>query len=71
VKNKLKLCRCPKKWAADLDQALADPNNLIYFDHWGKRAEGIRKAVAAGKHIYCEKPIATDTSEAMELSLPV
>ena len=57
-----------KKMSTDLDQALADPNNMIYFDAQitGKRAEGIRKAVKAGKHIYCEKPIATDTKHAME-----
>jgi predicted dehydrogenase len=70
--NKLKkLCGMSgiKKMSTDLDQALADPHNIIYFDAQitGKRAEGIRKAVNAGKHIYCEKPIATDTKQAMEL----
>lgn len=70
--NKLKeLCTMSgvKKMSTDLDQVLADPFNVIYFDAQitGKRAEGIRKAVKAGKHIYCEKPIATDTKEAMEL----
>jgi len=58
-----------KKISTDLDQTLADPHNIIYFDSQitGKRADGIRKAVKAGKHIYCEKPIAVDTKEAMEL----
>ncbi len=70
--NKLKeLCTMSgvKKMSTDLDQVLADPYNVIYFDAQitGKRAEGIRKAVKEGKHIYCEKPIATDTKEAMEL----
>src|ERR1700704_6130830 len=70
--NKLKkLCLMSgvKKMSTDLDQALADPDNVIYFDAQitGKRAEGIRKAVKAGKHIYCEKPIAVNTNEAMEL----
>jgi predicted dehydrogenase len=70
--NKLKkLCLMSgvKKMSTDLDQALADPHNVIYFDAQitGRRAEGIRKAVKAGKHIYCEKPIATDTKQAMEL----
>jgi predicted dehydrogenase len=70
--NKLKrLCLMSgvKKMSTDLDQALADPNNIIYFDAQitGKRSEAIRKAVKAGKHIYCEKPIATDTNKAMEL----
>jgi predicted dehydrogenase len=70
--NKLKrLCLMSgvKKMSTDLDKALADPNNIIYFDAQitGKRSEAIRKAVKAGKHIYCEKPIATDTNKAMEL----
>ncbi|MEJ7676337.1 MAG: Gfo/Idh/MocA family oxidoreductase [Segetibacter sp.] len=55
--------------STDLDQALADPHNVIYFDAQitGKRAEAVRKAVEAGKHIYCEKPIAADTKQALEL----
>ncbi len=70
--NKLhKLCEISgiKKLSTDLDQVLADPGNIIYFDSQttGRRAEGIRKAVKAGKHIYCEKPIAVDTKQAMEL----
>ncbi|HET7002087.1 MAG TPA: Gfo/Idh/MocA family oxidoreductase [Puia sp.] len=70
--NKLKkLCQLSgvKKMSTDLNQALADPHNAIYFDAQitGRRAEGIREAVLAGKHIYCEKPMATDTNQAMEL----
>jgi predicted dehydrogenase len=57
------------KTTTNLDQALADPNNIIYFDAQttGRRAEAVRKAVKAGKHIYCEKPIAVDTKTALEL----
>jgi predicted dehydrogenase len=70
--NKLqKLCSLSgvKRMSTDLDQVLADPYNTIYFDSQttGRRADGIRKAVKAGKHIYCEKPIAVDTKQAMEL----
>ena len=59
-----------KKISTDLDKALADPQYTIYFDAQttGRRAEAIRKAVKAGKHIYCEKPIAVDTTTALELS---
>ena len=59
-----------KKFSTDLDQALVDPNNVIYFDAQttGRRAEAIQKAVKAGKHIYCEKPIAVDTKTALSLS---
>ena len=58
-----------KRITTDLDQALADNKNKIYFDSQttGRRAEGVRKAVRSGKHIYCEKPIAVDTKEAMAL----
>src|SRR6185503_13124998 len=52
--NKLqKLCTLSgvKKMSTDLDQVLADPHNIIYFDSQttGRRAEGVRKAVKGGK----------------------
>ena len=66
-----KLCSISgvKKMSTDLDQVLADPYNTIYFDSQttGRRANAIKKAVKAGKHIYCEKPIAVNTEQAMEL----
>lgn len=56
-------------YTTDLDSVLSDPKYSIYFDAQttGRRAESIRKAVAAGKHIYCEKPIASDTATALSL----
>jgi len=71
-KNKLeKLCALSgvKKMTTHLDEALADPNNTIYFDSQttSRRADAVKKAVKAGKHIYCEKPIAVDTKTALEL----
>ena len=58
-----------KRMTTDLDKALADKNNSIYFDAQvtGRRADAVKQAVKAGKHIYCEKPVATDTKTAMEL----
>ena len=58
-----------KKISTDLDKVLADPEYSVYFDAQvtGRRADAVKKAVAAGKHIYCEKPIAVDTATAMEL----
>ncbi len=57
------------KWTTDLDAALADKANAIYFDAQttDRRAADVRRAIAAGKHIYCEKPTATDTATALEL----
>jgi predicted dehydrogenase len=56
-------------FTTDLDSVLSDPRYQVYFDSQttGRRAEGVRKAVKAGKHIYCEKPIAVDTTTALEL----
>ena len=70
--NKLqKLCSMSgvQKMTTNLDDALADPYNIIYFDAQvtGKRFDAVKKAINAGKHIYCEKPIAPDVSQAMEL----
>jgi predicted dehydrogenase len=56
-------------YTTDLDRALADNQYSIYFDAQttDRRAEAVRKAIAAGKHIYCEKPIAVSTATALEL----
>ena len=58
-----------KKISTNLAETLADPANIIYFDSQttGRRADAVRQAVKAGKHIYCEKPIAVDTKTALEL----
>ncbi len=58
-----------KKMTTHLEEALADRQNTVYFDAQttGRRAEAVRLAVKAGKHIYCEKPTAVDTNTALEL----
>jgi predicted dehydrogenase len=52
-----------------LDAVLNQDHYQIYFDAQttGRRADAIHKAVAAGKHIYCEKPVATSTEIALDL----
>ena len=49
--------------------ALNDSNNIIYFDAQttDRRVEAVKKAIKAGKHIYCEKPTAGSVEEAYEL----
>ncbi|HXU83889.1 MAG TPA: Gfo/Idh/MocA family oxidoreductase [Polyangia bacterium] len=55
----------------DVDAALKDKANQIYFDAQvtGRRVADVTKAIAAGKHVYCEKPTASTTSAAYELYL--
>ncbi len=57
------------RWTADLDGALANRDDQIYFDAQltSLRAAAVEKAIAAGKHIYCEKPLAADSASALQL----
>jgi predicted dehydrogenase len=57
------------KYTTDLEEALADPANTIYFDAQSTllRYEAVKRAISAGKHIYCEKPSAHSTEAALEL----
>lgn len=58
-----------ERYSTDLDAELKRPENIIYFDAQttGRRAEAVKKAAAAGKHIYVEKPSAVSSEEAYEL----
>src|SRR5690242_3653966 len=57
-------------WSTDLDAVLADPAVDLYFDAQvtSAREEALGKAIAAGKHVYTEKPTATGLAGALELA---
>lgn len=58
-----------EKITTDLEEVLNDPYYQIYFDSQttGRRASAVKRAIKAGKHIYCEKPVGVSTEEVLEL----
>src|ERR687885_231156 len=59
-----------ERLSTDLERCLANPADTVYFDAQvtARRAESVRAAIRAGKHVYCEKPTASDLATALELA---
>ena len=59
-----------ERWTTDLDAALANDRDQIYFDATltQLRAANVRRAIERGKHVYCEKPLSISTEEALDLA---
>lgn len=59
-----------ERWSDDIDAALANPDDTLFFDAatTQMRAELLSKAIDAGKHVYCEKPISDSLDEALALA---
>jgi len=58
-----------ERWSTSLDEALANKSDAVFFDAASTqlRPAVLKQAIAAGKHIYCEKPVATNLAEALSL----
>jgi predicted dehydrogenase len=59
-----------ERWATDLDAALANPEDTVFFDAatTEMRPKLLAKAIQAGKHVYCEKPVATNLEAALDIA---
>jgi len=57
------------RWGTDVDEALENPNDIIFFDAATTQARPglLKKAISKGKHVYSEKPVALGLDEAMDL----
>src|SRR6202171_908228 len=55
---------------SDLGAALANPDDTVFFDSGSTqmRVALLTRAIAAGKHIYCEKPISETLDEALAVA---
>ncbi|MEM9427259.1 MAG: Gfo/Idh/MocA family oxidoreductase [Pseudomonadota bacterium] len=58
------------RWTTDLDAALANPDDILFFDAASTQLRPglLRRAIDAGKHVYCEKPISEGLEDAISIA---
>ncbi|HEY0936452.1 MAG TPA: Gfo/Idh/MocA family oxidoreductase [Trebonia sp.] len=58
------------RWTTSLDEVLGDPDVDVYFDTQvtSAREDAVARAIAAGKHVYTEKPLAASAAAAFALA---
>jgi predicted dehydrogenase len=56
-------------WSSDLEGALSDRDFSVFFDAaaTAQRFAVLERAIAAGKHVYCEKPVAPSAAQGRAL----
>ena len=59
-----------ERFDTDLNRALDNRSDTVFFDAatTQMRPALLRQAIAAGKHVYCEKPIAVDLEQALDIA---